>query len=309
MYATHMDLYQLTSLIPHWDHKIGEVPVSMSFFSRRLPLGVHKTPARGFLLWAGLRRCIEWLESAHFDEERVNTLLAHPMLGPPLRERPDLLQALKDWRFKGEVWAPREGELIWANPAEDQNGVLININGVRPAAQTPYLQIKCDLLTAKLIETPLLSIINHMTMVATKTAHLVLVAGDRPIFEFGSRRTHVDAAVDAAYAAYLGGAGGSSNIEAFHRYGVPAVGTMDHFAVQAWEEEGVPVAQTEYAFFKAFYDAYPQRASLLIDTYDTFGAETGIRNAVKATNKRLTGIIQMSSNLIRGEELMDFFYF
>ena len=283
--ATHIDLYQLTSLVPHWDAGKASAPCWMSFFSRRLPRTLSGDSARPYIVWAGLRRCLEHLHGAHFTEAHLETLTQHPILGPALRARPALIEALKGWRFTGEVWGPEEGTLIWANPAEgDFAGDL------QPSASLPYLQVRCDLLTAKLIETPLLSIINHMSMVASKAAQICEAAGERAIFEFGSRRTHIDAAVDAAYAAYLGGTVATSNVEAHHRYGVPVVGTMDHFAVQSWEQEGVSVAETERAFFKAFYETYPEHASLLIDTYDPFGAETGIRNAVRATEGALKGI-------------------
>lgn len=288
--AAHLDLYQLTSLVAHWDSGKAHEEAWMSFFSRRLPQDLSGQPARRFLLWVGLRRAIEHLAGARFSDEHLDALLAHPTLGPALSARPALVETLRAWRFYGEVWAPAEGELLWANPAEREGGGAFEVDGVRPAASLPYLQVRCDVLTAKLIETPLLSIINHMTMVGTKAAHLVAAAGRRAIFEFGTRRTHTDAAVDAAYAAYVAGAAATSNVEAYCRYGVPAVGTMDHFAVQAWEREGASVAESERAFFKAFYEIYPSNASLLVDTYDAFGAETGIRNAVLATEGKLKGI-------------------
>lgn len=283
--AGHIDLYQLTSLIPHWDAGKAHAPCWMSFFSRRLPRTLNGQTARPYLVWAGLQRCLEHLEGAHFTEAQLETLCAHPVLGKALKARPKLIQTLKAWRFKGEVWGAKEGTLIWAHRAEGE------IKGdLQPSASLPYLQVRCDVLTAKLIETPLLSIINHMSMVATKSAQLCEIAKDRSIFEFGSRRTHIEAAVDAAYAAYIGGTVATSNVEAHHRYGIPVVGTMDHFAVQAWEQDGLSVAETERAFFKAFYETFPEHASLLIDTYDPFGEETGIRNAVIATNGKLKGI-------------------
>jgi len=283
--ATHLDLYQLTSLVPHWDAQRAHAEVWMSFFSRRLPRNLSGQTTRSFLVWAGLQRCLEWLSEVRFDDERIRTLCAHPMLGPALQARPELVEALRQWEFSGEVWAPAEGELLWAGGAIDEAGERVDVGGVKPSAMPPYLQIRTSLLSAKLIETPLLSIINHMTMVATKAAHLCQDAGERPILEFGSRRTHIQAAVDAAVAAYIGGVAGTSNVEAHHRYGVPVLGTMDHFAVQSWEQEGVAVAESERAFFRSFVEAYPQNASLLIDTYDMFGAETGIRNAVRAAQE------------------------
>ncbi len=287
--ATHIDLYQLTSLVSHFDAGRARLPVTMSFFSRRLPKALDDTPVRGFLVFAGLRRCLEWLETARFDGERLATLEAHPMLGPALKERPALRTLLADWRFHGQIEAPAEGTPLWAGRAVGPDGP-IDVDGVRPSAQCPYLVVRTDLLTAKLIETPLLSIINHMTMVASKAARVVAAAGDKAVLEFGSRRTHPAAAVDAAYAAYIAGCAGTSNVEAHHRYGVPVLGTMDHFAIQSWERSGVARHVTEQAFFKAFYEAFPHNSIMLVDTYDSYGPETGIPAAVRATGGKLSGI-------------------
>lgn len=287
--ATHMDLYQLTSLVSHFDAGRARLPVTMSFFSRRLPKRLDGEPARGFLVFAGLRRCLEWLGEARFDEARLDTLEAHPMLGPALKARPGLRALLAEWRFDGRIEAPAEGTPLWAGPAVGPDGP-VDVDGVRPSAQCPYLVVQTDLVTAKLIETPLLSIINHMTMVASKAARVVAAAGGKAVLEFGSRRTHPSAAVDAAYAAYVAGCAGTSNVEAHHRYGVPVLGTMDHFAIQSWEKPGVPRHETEEAFFRAFHAAYPKSSILLVDTYDSYGPLTGIPAAVKATGGALAGI-------------------
>ena len=287
--ATHIDLYQLTSLVSHFDAGRAHLPVTMSFFSRRLPKALDGSPVRGFLVFAGLRRCLEWLQTARFDGPRLKTLAAHPMLGPALTERPELRALLEDWRFDGDIEAPAEGTPLWAGRAVGPDGP-IDVDGVRPSAQCPYLVVRTDLLTAKLIETPLLSIINHMTMVASKAARVVAAAGEKAVLEFGSRRTHPAAAVDAAYAAYIAGCAGTSNVEAHHRYGVPVLGTMDHFAIQSWERPGVARHASEQAFFKAFYGAFPDNSIMLVDTYDSYGPETGIPAAVKATGGKLSGI-------------------
>ena len=297
--ATHVDLYQLTSLVPHWDEGYGDLPVTMSFFSRQLPRTSDGRPTRGFLLWAGLRRCVEWLRDARFDDAHLDTLRRHPMLGPALAARPALLDRLASWRFDGRIDAPAEGTPLWAGPAITEDGVPLDVCGVRPAAQTPYL----------LIDTPLLSIINHMTMIASKAAHVVLAAGGKDVLEFGTRRTHPLAAVDAAYAAWLGGVAGTSSVEAHHRYGVPMLGTMDHFAIQAWERPGAMRSETERAYFEAFHRTFPGRDILLVDTYDTFGDDTGIRSAVAATEGRLSGIRLDSAlsrdNIWKARRLLD----
>ncbi|MFT4626693.1 MAG: nicotinate phosphoribosyltransferase, partial [Myxococcota bacterium] len=218
MTATRIDLYQLTSLVPHWDAGRADDRVCLTYFSRRLPRHTHTgEPARHHLLWAGLQRCLDHLEHARFDADALSVLSAHPMLGPALQQRPELLQRLADWRFTGSVRSPAEGTLLTAGPAHRMDGTRLTVADVRPAAYCPYLVVETDLLSAKLIETPLLSTINHMTMVATKAARVVRAArahGDRSVLEFGSRRTHPAAAVDAALAAYIAGCAATSNVEA-----------------------------------------------------------------------------------------------
>lgn len=287
--ALHIDLYQLSSLLVHHHAGKASMPVTMSFFSRRLPRREDGSgqSARGFLLQAALGRCLEWLSEVRFDEAQLASLDRQPVVGPRLD--PELRRRLAEWRFEGIIDAPLDGTPLFAGTALGPDGKPVDFGGVCPSAACPYLVVQTDLLSAKLIETPLLSLLNHMTMVASKAAAVVEAAGGRPVYEFGTRRTHPDAAVDAALAAWIGGCSGSSNVEAFHRYGVPCVGTMDHFAVQAWEQAGVPRATTEHAFFKAFYDTFAG-GMLLVDTYDSFGEQTGIRNAVAATEGKLGGV-------------------
>ena len=314
MDATHIDLYQLTSLVPHHAHGRSDDRVVMTFFSRRLPRNAHtKAPARGYLLWAGLGRCLDHLEHARFSEAQISTMLAHPVLGRALSNHPDLVERLSNWKFAGSVWAPPEGSVLLAGPAVRSDGSALEVEGVRPAAYCPYLVVETDLLSAKLIETPLLSTINHMTMVASKASRVVRAARDagpnRSVLEFGTRRTHPAAAVDAALAAYIAGGSATSNVEAHIRHGVPMSGTMDHFAIQAWERDGVPRSETERAYFDAFHQEYPEGDVLLVDTYDTFGEHTGIRSAVAATGVGPAGIRLDSnidhSNIWRARRLLD----
>jgi nicotinate phosphoribosyltransferase len=313
--ATHIDLYQLTSLVPHYLKGRCDDPVVMSFFSRRLPKHVTTgEPARGYLLFAGLRRCLEHLQQARFDDARLQTLLEQPLVGPTLRRHPALIERLRRWRFRGTIRAPREGTPLVSGAALRRDGRRLNVDDVRPAAYTPYLEVETDLLSAKLIETPLLSILNHMTMVASKASRVVSAARSqgegRAVLEFGTRRTHPEAAVDAALAAWIAGCAATSNVEAHARHGVPVAGTMDHFAIQAWEEDGVPRHVTEQAFFRAFHEQFPGRDTLLVDTYDTFGAHTGIRAAVRATDGAGPHAIRLDSaltrdNLQRARALLD----
>jgi nicotinate phosphoribosyltransferase len=312
--AGHIDLYQLTSLVDHHASGRSDQPVTMAFFSRRLPRDPRTAaPVRGYLLWAGLSRCLDHLADARFSDDAIARLQAHPVLGPALATTPDLIDRLRAWRFTGRVRAPREGTPLFAGLAVRADGTPLEVAGVRPAAYCPYLVVETDLLSAKLIETPLLSLINHMTMVATKASLVVQAAsglpGERAVLEFGQRRTHPEAAVDAALAAYIGGCAATSNVEAHLRHGIPISGTMDHFAIQAWEQDGVPRHTTEHAFFASFSARYPGADVLLVDTYDTFGERTGIRNAVRAAPPGPHGIRIDSAlsreNLVRARALLD----
>lgn len=312
--ASHIDLYQLTSLVPHHVAGRSDDRVVMTFFSRRLPREVATgRRCRDYLLWAGLGRCLDVLEHARFTGDDIEGLLAQPTLGPALRQAPDLVDRLRRWRFRGTIWSPREGTALRAGPALRPDGTPLDVEGVRPAAACPYLVVETDLVSAKLIETPLLSLINHMTMVASKAARVVAAAeslGDRAVLEFGQRRTHIDAAVDAALAAYIAGCASTSNVAAYLRHGIPVAGTMDHFAIQAWESTDTPRHETERAYFEAFHRMYQGRDILLVDTYDTFGERTGLRSAVAATGGRGPYGVRIDSaltvdNLRRARRVLD----
>jgi nicotinate phosphoribosyltransferase len=170
------------------------------------------------------------------------------------------------------------------------------IGGSPLSIYTPLLQVKTDLLRAKLIETPWLGYANHMSMVASKAARVVLAAGKKSVMEFGQRRTHPAAALDATWAAWVAGIQSTSNVAAFARWGITATGTMDHFAIQASERKGVSRMDTERGFFSAYaktFSAWP--TTMLVDTYDT---ERGIRHAVDATKAYGgLGAVRIDSNV------------
>jgi len=277
-----VDLYQLTTLAAHADAgRLGQ-RVAMAFFFRRLP------PHRRYVLFCGLRAILEHAAQMGLDEGEIATLLAHPTLGPALRARPQVIEALRAIRgFEGEIDALPEGTPAFAGPGFREDGAPLVIAGARVILYTPLVEVRTDLVRAKLIETPWLGWINHQSMIASKAARIVEAAAGLPISEFGSRRTDPGAALSAAYAAHLAGCDSTSNVAAHRRFGIPAAGTMDHFAVQAAERDGVPTGETERALFAGFAAAFPDAALLLVDTYDT---ERGIGNAVAATAGRLHGI-------------------
>jgi nicotinate phosphoribosyltransferase len=283
-----VDAYQLTTLVAHAD--AGRLPaaVAMAFFFRRLPRN------RNYVLFCGLRSILEHAAAMRLDDGDLEALLADPLLGPALRTRPTVVAALRALDgFEGEIDALPEGTPAFAGPALRSDGRPFLVGETRIGIYTPLLQVRTDLLRAKLIETPWLGRMNHMSMVASKASRVVEAARGKPVLEFGARRTHPAASVDASYAAYLAGCAATSNLAAMRRYGVPASGTMDHFFVQASEQIGEKWPASERHAFRLFFDVFPAASIMLVDTYD---AEIGIRNAVAATDGKLSGV-RLDSNV------------
>ncbi len=273
-----IDAYQLTTLLTHADEGRLEHEVVMSFFFRKMP------NERRFVLFSGLRRIVEHAAQMSLDPSELEALESHSAIGPALKARPGVVEKLRTLRgFRGSIDAMAEGSLAFAGPASRTDGSPLLVEGVPFAIYTPLLQVKTDLLRAKLIETPWLGFVNHMSMVASKAARVVLAAGDKSVMEFGQRRTHPAAALDAAWAAWVAGVASTSNVAAFARWGITTTGTMDHFAIQAAERAGISRSDTERGFFEAYahtFEAVP--TTMLVDTYDT---ERGIRHAVEATTR------------------------
>ncbi|MFO0679648.1 MAG: hypothetical protein U0169_24180 [Polyangiaceae bacterium] len=283
-----VDAYQLTTLLVHADEGRTDHRLSMAFFFRKMPKN------RNYVVFAGLRNVLAHARDMRFDSRDVDALLRHDFLGPALRARPELLRKLRELDgFEGEIDAVPEGTLTYAGPATRTDGRPVDVSGAPLRIYVPLLRVRTDMVRAKLVETPWLGFVNHMSMVASKAARVVTAAAGKPVLEFGTRRTHPDAAVDASYAAYLAGVAGTSNLEAFARHGVPAAGTMDHFAIQASERNDASPVETERGFFAAFARTFPGAATVLVDTYDT---ERGIRHAVEATGGTLTGV-RIDSNV------------
>lgn len=282
-----IDAYQLTTLVAHADAGRLAHQLAMAFFFRRLPR------ERNYVVLAGLRQILAHAAAMRFDATDLAFLKIHPQLGPAFASRPDLWKALEAMDgFHGDIDGLPEGTLAFAGPAVRTGGERFLVENTQVTVYTPLLQVTTDMLRAKLIETPWLSSINHGAMVASKAARVVSAAAGRPVFEFGQRRTHGAAAADASYAAYVAGCAGTSNLLAMKTWGVPASGTMDHFAVQAAEREDALPVETEREAFAALYAAFPN-VTLLVDTYDT---PRGIRVAVAATKGRLAGI-RLDSNV------------
>jgi nicotinate phosphoribosyltransferase len=234
------DLYELTMAQSFREHNRTGNAV-FSLFARSLP------QERNFLVAGGLEMFVRELEQFRFTGEDINYLEKLGLFGR------DFLSWLQDYRFSGTIAALPEGTVVF------QNEPLVQIEGPLPDIQ--------------ILETLALNCIHFGTLAASKAARIVSVSRGKSVVDFGFRRAHTpDAGIVAARAAYIAGFDGTSNIEAGKRYTIPVVGTMAHSYVMLFDRE-------EDAF-RAYQSSFPDRATCLIDTYDTLVCtETIIRLA------------------------------
>lgn len=259
------DRYQLTMLAAYARTGHADRRAVFELFVRRLP------PSRRYLVACGVGRAVEYLRRIRFSSDELAYLAADPVLGPALAD-PRVRRLFEGLRFQARVLAIPEGRVCF--PFE------------------PLIQVEGTLAEAQIVETLLLSVVNHDARVASKCARIVEAAQGRECFEFGARRTHENAAVDAARAAYVAGFAATSNEEAARRYGVPVRGTMAHAYVLTHAadrgEEG------ELEAFRTFADAFGGSAVCLVDTFDTL---RGVDRAIEALGSRLSGVRLDSGDL------------
>lgn len=253
------DLYQLTMAAGYFHHGMHRKRISMELFVRRI------APLRRYLLVAGLETVLEHLRALRFDEAQIEYLHRVPSLRGALSF--ELVEFLRDFRFRGDVWAMPEGTVAFA--------------------REPLLRVTGTLLEAQLVETALLSVYNTETLVATKAARVVEAAGDTQVLEFGTRRTSPEEAVASARAAFIAGFQATSNVEAGFRFGVPLAGTAAH----AWTMAHADEAEA----FRHYAEVYPEHSIMLVDTYDTL---EGVNRAIEAVGSRLRGIRLDSGDLL-----------
>ena len=248
------DRYELTMLSAALRDGTADRRTTFELFARRLPDG------RRYGVVAGTGRFLEALPEFRFDDAACESMAE-------FLDR-DTLAYLHDFRFGGDVDGYAEGELYFPG--------------------SPVLSVHGSFAECVVLETLALSIFNHDSAVASAASRMVTAAGNRPLIEMGSRRTHERAAVAAARAAYLAGFSASSNLEAHRRYGVPTEGTSAHaFTLLHTGPDG----PDELAAFAAQVDALGPATTLLVDTYDV---TTGVANAVAAAGTGL-GAVRIDS--------------
>ena len=245
------DRYELTMLDSWVRDGSADHPAVFEAFARRLPEG------RRYGMLGGLGRLLPLIEAFTFDGAEVDWLVGRGAISTATAGY------LRGFRFGGDIDGYAEGDLYFPG--------------------SPVLTVSGTLGECVVLETLVLSVLNHDTAIASAAARMVDAAGGRPLIEMGSRRTHEEAAVASARAAYLAGFGSTSNLAAGLRHGVPTVGTAAHaFTLAHVSEE---------AAFRSQVEALGVGTTLLVDTYDT--AE-GIRTAVKVAGPEL-GAIRIDS--------------
>jgi nicotinate phosphoribosyltransferase len=251
------DTYELTMLAAALRDGTADRRSTFEVFARQLPGG------RRYGVVAGTGRLLDALPRFTFDDDACR-LLAEFL-------DPDTISYLRGFRFRGDIDGYAEGELHFPG--------------------SPVLSVTGTFAECVLLETLTLSILNHDTAIASAAARMVVAAGGRPLIEMGSRRTHEQAAVAAARAAYIAGFASTSNLEARRRYGVPAAGTSAHAFTLLHARADEPSDVTELAAFRAQVDALGAGTTLLVDTYDV---TAGVANAVAAAGPAL-GAVRIDS--------------
>ncbi|MDP9429419.1 MAG: nicotinate phosphoribosyltransferase [Actinomycetota bacterium] len=245
------DRYELTMVAAALANGTADRDCVFEVFARRLPHG------RRYGVLAGTGRLLEMLSVFRFTDEDLAALREQGLTDPRL------LDWLAGFCFSGDVDGYAEGELFFPG--------------------SPVLTVRAPFAEGVLLETLVLSVLNHDSAIASAAARMVVAACERPCIEMGSRRTHEAAAVAAARAAYLVGFAATSNLEAGHRYGVPTTGTSAHAFTLLHDEEA--------AAFRAQVAALGVGTTLLVDTYDV---DQGIRTAVEVAGPEL-GAIRLDS--------------
>ena len=243
-YTMLCDFYELTMGQGYFSSGKKDQICYFDMFFRSVPDG------GGFAIAAGLEQVIDYIEKLEFTDEDIELLRSKNCFSE------EFLSYLRTFRFTGDIWAVPEGTPIF--PGE------------------PIITVRAPAIEAQFIETYILLVINHQSLVATKSNRIVRAAKGRPIFEFGSRRAQGSSgAILGARASYIAGCSSSACAIAEKLYGVPAAGTMAHSWVQMFD--------TEFEAFDTYCSIYPNNATLLIDTYNVL--KSGLPNAIKAFKK------------------------
>lgn len=233
------DLYELTMMNGYLRYGKDKNRACFDLFYRR------RGDMTAYAVAAGLEQVIEYIKNLRFTQEDIEYLRSLAIFDDAF------LSYLSDFHFTGEILAVPEGTIVF--PDE------------------PILRVIAPIMEAQLLETALLNIINHQTLIATKSSRVVQSARGDKVLEFGLRRAQgPDAGIYGARASIIGGCQATSNVLTSQLFGVPVGGTHAHSWVMSFEDE--------LTAFRAYADVFPDNCLLLVDTYDTLGS--GVPNAI-----------------------------
>ena len=234
------DLYQLTMMYGYFKTGMRDNLATFDMFYRSKDATTH------YAIMAGLEQLIEYLENLRFDEESLRYLRGLGIFDE------DFLDELRNFEFHGDVYAVPEGTIVF--PGE------------------PLIRVTAPIFEAQLVETALLNIINHQTLIATKASRVVQAAEGGTVMEFGLRRAQgPDAGIYGARAAIIGGCKSTSNVLTGQMYNIPIAGTHAHSWVMSFPDE--------ITAFRKYAEMFPTSCLLLVDTYDTL--KSGVPNAIQ----------------------------
>ncbi len=233
------DLYEITMMQGYFQTQNNDIAIFDAFY-RNNPCG------GGYSICAGLEQVIDYIENLHFDEEDIAYLRSLHIF------EEDFLEYLSKFHFSGDIYAIPEGSVMF--PRE------------------PMLKVVAPIMEAQLIETAVLNIINHQSLIATKAARVCYAAQGDGVMEFGLRRAQgPDSGTYGARAAVIGGCKGTSNVLTGQMFDVPVLGTHAHSWIMSFPDE--------YTAFREYAKLYPNACILLVDTYDTL--KSGVPNAIR----------------------------
>lgn len=252
------DLYELTMMQGYFKEKDMNETVIFDAFYRNNPNG------NGYSICAGLEQVIEYINNLHFEQEDVDYLRTTGLF------EEDFLNYLLHFKFSGDIYAIPEGTVIF--PRE------------------PIIKVIAPIMEAQLVETALLNIMNHQSLIATKASRVVYAAKGDGVMEFGLRRAQgPDAGIYGARAAMIAGCIATSNVLAGQMFDVPVRGTHAHSWIMSFPDE--------LTAFETYAKLYPSACILLVDTYDTL--KSGVPNAIRVFTKMREAGIPLTSYGIR----------
>lgn len=233
------DFYELTMMQGYYKSNMHDVVIFDAFY-RENPSG------GGYSVCAGLEQVIDYIKNLRFSPDDIEYLRSQNIFDE------DFLNYLRNFEFSGDIYAIPEGTVVF--PME------------------PLLKVIAPIMEAQLVETAILTMLNHQSLIATKASRVCYAAKGGAIMEFGLRRAQgPDAGTFGARAAVIGGCAGTSNVLAAKAFGMPALGTHAHSWIMSFSDE--------LTAFRKYADLYPENVTLLVDTYDT--VHSGVPHAIQ----------------------------